>query len=78
MDNSDKVDLMSILNDLGFAKEVCVLTIHNLESGVKGIGQSIMNALAMVEQLNKAAQVAPIAPDAATPTAEQPAVNEVK
>lgn len=63
MDTEHKFSLMSILNELGFTKEVCILALHQIENGVVGIGQAVINALTMIEAQNKANQpVAPVEP----------------
>jgi hypothetical protein len=82
IDIESKFSLLSILNELGFAKEVCVLALHQLEAGASGVGQAVVNALAMIEAQQKAAEAnaraaqlqtesTPIAPDAVTPPKEQ-------
>lgn len=67
MDLEHKFSLMSVMYELGFDKEVCVIALHQIENGCVGIGQSIINALTMIETQKKINQ------SAATSEPEAPA-----
>ena len=73
MDFEYKLDLLSVLREIGFEKEPCVLALHQLENGCIGVGQAVINALAMIEaQQSKVNQpVAPIEPVAPVAPVEQ-------